>query len=68
MPWIRNFLTRLAKLNQAAADAPAAVHHVEPENDVFAELVAASSFLDFGGAPAESKLKDTDLNRGLRPW
>ena len=66
--WIRNLVARfVARHPRIPADA-AATRQTEQENDIFAELIAASSFLDFGGMPAESKLKDIDLDRGLRPW
>jgi hypothetical protein len=66
MPRFRDFLARLAgRPRPLYANVPAALDRVERENDVFAELVAASSFLDFGGAPIEFKLKETDLNAAM---
>ena len=73
MPWIRDLVTRFARRTpHPAAHPPQAIQQGEPEDDVFAELVAASSFLDLGGACAESKFKDAieerEIDRGLRPW
>jgi len=69
MPRFRDFLARLAgRPRLLDANVPAAMDQAERDNDAFAELVAASSFLDFGGAPTEFKLKETDLNCGPRPW
>jgi hypothetical protein len=69
MPRFRDLLAGLmGRPRPLKASAPAAMDQAEHKNDVFAELVAASSFLDFGGMPREFKLKETDLDRGLRPW
>jgi hypothetical protein len=69
MPRFRDLLARLARRPRPLdANAPKAMNEAERKNDVFAELAAASSFLDFGGVPMEFKLKETDRDRALRPW
>jgi hypothetical protein len=71
--WLSNlyrvrFANRAAGPLPAIADAASPLCWSEQENDIFAELIAASSLLDFGGTLPEPRLKDTDLDRGLRPW
>jgi hypothetical protein len=69
MPRFRDLLARLmGRPRPLKASLPSAMDQAGHKSDVFAELVAASSFLDFGGMPMEFKLKETDLDRGPRPW
>jgi hypothetical protein len=69
MPRFRDLLARLTgRPRHLNTSAPPASDQAERKNDVFAELVAASSFLDFGGMPMEIKLKATDIDHGPRPW
>jgi len=67
MSWIHSLLARLAERrpHQPTEDPS---QPCRSEHDVFAELIAASSLLDFGGTLPEPRFKETDLDRGLRPW
>jgi hypothetical protein len=73
MSWIRHLVTRFTiRAPHPAAARPPTLQQDEPDDDAFAELVAASSFLDFGGACIESKfngsVREREIDRGLPPW
>jgi hypothetical protein len=69
MSWIRSLVARLSERHSREPAPPSSpLRENDQGNDTFAELIAASSLLDFGGTIPEPRLKHSDLERGLRPW
>jgi len=68
MSWIGKLVARfLGRDSFSVGDPPRAIS--ANKRDLLVELVAASSYLDFGGTPIEAKLRDNDsaFDRDFRP-
>ena len=74
MPWIRNLASKLLNrcLDQANHAQEPTAENSRENDEGFADLVTASSILDFGGLPIEKRSDDAarvrDFHLGLRPW
>ena len=68
MWWIGDLVARWSgKGSTPHSDLPSAIP--TSERDLFVELIAASSYLDFGGAPLEARLRENEsgFDRDVRP-
>ena len=62
--WLRRRSVRTERANRSAArPAP-----LDDQPLSFAEIVAAASFLDFGGVPADLVIRDLMLRHQERSW
>jgi hypothetical protein len=73
MPWTSNLVRRLLKRAVHGERRPMPpAEQSDDDEDRFAEILAASSILDFGGLPVERRSDEAarvrDLHLGLRPW
>ena len=68
MSWIGQLVARWSAWDSPPlSDLPYAMPAAE--RDLLVELIAASSYLDFGGAPLETRLRENDsaFDRAIRP-
>jgi len=74
MPWIRNLASQLLNrcLGQEKPTLGPPAEDSRDSEEGFADLVTASTILDFGGLPIEKRSDEAarvrDFHLGLRPW